>query len=130
MTVTSIGTDRRGGGSSFEGCNCEAICPCRSVGGEPGGPSTYGVCYGAVSWSITEGHFGEVDLGGLMAVLSLRYRDEVQPSTLWECVIYVDQQGTPEQQRALAEIFLGRAGGTVADQYGPAIGTVHAIVPA
>jgi hypothetical protein len=130
MTVTSIGTDWRVRGSYFEGCNCEAICPCRSVGGVPGGPSTYGVCYGAVSWSIVEGHFGDLDLSGLMAVLSLRYRDEVQPCTLWECVVYVDERGTPEQRAALAEIFLGRAGGTVADQYGPAIGTVHAVVPA
>jgi hypothetical protein len=26
----------------FEGCNCEPFCPCRSVHGRPGGPSTYG----------------------------------------------------------------------------------------
>src|SRR5882757_2149734 len=129
MTVTTR-TDWRVRGSYFEGCNCEAICPCRSVGGVPGGPSTYGVCYGAVSWSITEGHFGEVDLAGLMAVLSIRYHDEVQPSTLWEVVIYVDERGTPEQRAALADIFLGRVGGSVADQYGPAIGEVHEIVPA
>ena len=30
----------------------------------------------------------------------------------------------------LADIFLGRAGGTVAAQYGPAIGEVHAVRPA
>jgi hypothetical protein len=24
-------------GSYFEACNCEAICPCRSIGGRPGG---------------------------------------------------------------------------------------------
>ena len=30
--------DWRVRGSYFEGCNCEAICPCRSVGGRPGGP--------------------------------------------------------------------------------------------
>jgi hypothetical protein len=130
MTVTETRTDWRVRGSYFEGCNCEAICPCRSVGGQPGGPSSYGVCYGAVSWWISDGHFGDVDLSGLKCVLSLRYHDEVQPSTLWEVVIYVDERGTPEQQAALADIFLGRVGGTVAEQYGPAIGEVHEVVPA
>jgi hypothetical protein len=28
-------------GSYFEACNCDAICPCRSVGGGSGGPSSY-----------------------------------------------------------------------------------------
>src|SRR5437870_7660792 len=84
--------DWRVRGSYFEGCNCEAICPCRSVGGQPGGPSTYGVCYGAVSWHVLEGQFGPTDLSDLRAVLSIRYRDEVQPSTLWEVVLYVDDR--------------------------------------
>jgi hypothetical protein len=114
-------------GSYFEGCNCDAICPCRSVDGEPGGPSTYGVCYGAVSWHVDEGHADDVDLSGLDVVLTIRYHDDVQPSTPWEVVLYVDHRATPEQHDALADIFLGRAGGTVAAQYGPAIGEVHAI---
>ena len=29
-------------GAYFESCNCEAICPCRKIGGVPGGRSTYG----------------------------------------------------------------------------------------
>jgi hypothetical protein len=114
-------------GSYFEGCNCDAICPCRSVDGRPGGPSTYGVCYGAVSWHVDDGYADAVDLSGLDVVLMLRYRDDVEPSTQWEVVLYVDHRATPAQHDALADIFLGRAGGTVASQYGPAIGEVHAI---
>lgn len=114
-------------GSYFEGCNCEAICPCRSVGGEPGGPSTYGECYGALSWKIADGHFDGVDLSGLVVVMTLRYFDEVQPSTRWEVVLYVDEAANDQQLRACADIFLGRAGGTVAELYGPAIGEVHAV---
>jgi hypothetical protein len=117
-------------GSYFEGCNCEAVCPCRSIDGQPGGPSTYGVCYGAVSWHVDEGVAEGVDLAGLNAVLSLRYFDSVKPSTPWEVVLYVDERGDPDQREALADIFLGRAGGTVAAQYGPAIGDVHAVRPA
>ena len=117
-------------GSYFEGCNCEAICPCRSVHGRPGGPSTYGVCYGAVSWDVQHGHAGELDLSDRRVVLSIRYFDNVQPSTPWEVVLYVDHRADEAQTQALADIFLGRAGGTVAAQYGPAIGEVHAVRPA
>jgi len=114
-------------GSYFEACNCDAICPCRSVRGQPSGPSTHGVCYGTLSWLIEDGHAGRIDLSDLRVVLSLRYRDDVQPSTRWEVLLYVDERADAEQQQALADIFLGRAGGTVAAQYGPAIGQVHAV---
>jgi hypothetical protein len=117
-------------GSYFEGCNCEAICPCRSVGGRPGGPSSFGECFGALSWHVQEGYAGGIDLSDLRAVMSLRYLDRVQPSTPWEVVLYVDAQADNGQRAALADILLGRAGGTVARLYGPAIGEVHAVRPA
>ena len=114
-------------GTYFEACNCDAICPCRSVHGKPGGPSTYGVCYGSLSWHVQEGHAGSIDLSDRRVVMSLRYHDEVQPSTPWEVVLYVDEAASYEQLEALADIFLGRAGGSVMQLYGPAIGDVHAV---
>ena len=117
-------------GTYFEGCNCDAVCPCRSVGGRPGGRSTHGVCYGSVSWHVVDGHAGSVDLSGLDVVLSLRYHDDIDPSTPWEVVLYVDDRADGQQHEALASIFLGRAGGSVARLYGPVIGTVHAVRPA
>jgi len=126
--MTSLApTDWRVRGSYFEGCNCEAICPCRSVGGRPGGPSSFGECFGALSWDIHAGHADGIDLSGLRTVLSIRYYDRVQPSTPWEVVLYVDDRADEDQLNALADIFLGRAGGTVAQLYGPAIGDVHAV---
>jgi hypothetical protein len=123
----SVPTDWRVRGSYFEGCNCEAICPCRSVRGVPGGASTYGECFGALSWRIESGHADGVDLAGLLVVMTLRYFDRVQPSTRWEVVLYVDDRCDDAQLEALSAIFLGRAGGTVAAQYGPAIGEVLAV---
>ncbi len=117
-------------GSYFEGCNCEPVCPCRSIGGRPGGKSSYGECFGAVSWLITEGSSGDLDLSDLATVLSLRYHDDVEPSTPWEIVLYVDERADEAQRAALADIFLGRAGGTPMAQYAPAIGHVHAVRPA
>jgi len=114
-------------GTYFEGCNCEAICPCRSVSGRPGGPSSHGICFGALSWHIEHGHCGRLDLADRSVVLSLRYADDAQPSTPWEVVLYVDDEADDAAMDALADIFLGRAGGTVAELYGPAIGQVHAV---
>jgi hypothetical protein len=119
--------DWRVRGSYFEGCNCEAICPCRSVGGRPGGPSSFGECFGALSWHIHDGHADGVDLSGRRVVMSIRYLDRVQPSTPWQVVLYVDHSAGQDQQAALADIFLGRAGGTVAQLYGPAIGEVRSV---
>jgi hypothetical protein len=125
-----VTSDWQVAGTYFEGCNCEAICPCRTVHGVPGGPSTYGVCYGALSWHVQRGHAGSLDLSDRSVVLSLRYFDNVNPSTRWEVVLYVDHGADDTQTQALADIFLGRAGGTVAATYGRAIGEILAVRPA
>ena len=41
-------------GPYFEACNCEAICPCRTIGSRKGGLSTYGVCDFVLGWTIAE----------------------------------------------------------------------------
>jgi len=91
-------------GHYLEVCNCEAICPCRRINGVPGGRSTYGVCFGALTWRVDEGHTGEVDLGGSGAVMTFSYDDD-EPGSPWTLVLHVDG---PEE---LGEILLGRQGG-------------------
>jgi hypothetical protein len=103
-------------GTYLEACNCEAICPCRRIGGKQGGRSTYGICEGALSWAIEAGHCDEVDLSGLNAVLALRYSDDEQGSP-WTCFLYVDERGDDEQRGALKAIFTGELGGSAADQF-------------
>lgn len=100
-------------GSYFESCNCEAICPCRMVGGVKGGRSTYGVCYGALSWLIDEGLVGEVAVSGLAVALVMRYDDE--PGSPWTLALHVDERGSQEQQNAPADVFLGRLSGPHVD---------------
>jgi len=97
-------------GDYFESCNCEAICPCRTVGGVPGGRSTYGICMGVLSWLVHEGHADGVDLGGLAAALVIRYEDD-EPGSPWSFVVHVDERGTEEQSEALASILTGKLGG-------------------
>ena len=51
-------------GSYFEGCNCDAICPCRRIDGMVGGRSTHGVCFGVLTWRVDEGEAQGLDLSG------------------------------------------------------------------
>lgn len=97
-------------GDYFESCNCEAICPCRTVGGRPGGRSTYGICFGVLSWLIHVGHADGLDLSGLAAAFTIRYDDD-EPGSPWTFVVHVDERGSDAQREALAAILTGRLGG-------------------
>jgi hypothetical protein len=103
-------------GTYLEACNCEAICPCRRIGGRQGGRSTEGICLGSLSWQIDTGHAGDVELGGLRAVLANRYDDD-EPGSPWSFVLYLDERGDAPQREALEGIFLGRLGGTPEVQF-------------
>jgi len=113
-------------GSYFEACNCEPVCPCRSIGGRPGGRSTEGLCQFALSWHITAGSAPGVDLDGLDVVLAGFYYDD-EPGSPWRVVLYVDARADPDQHRWLADIFLGRVGGTTLRNFAAPIGEVHAV---
>ena len=97
-------------GQYLESCNCEAICPCRMTGGLPGGRSTYGECFGLLTWHLEDAAFDAVDLADLNVALACRYHDD-EPGSPWSLVLYVDETGDDEQRTALEAIFLGRAGG-------------------
>jgi hypothetical protein len=103
-------------GSYLEACNCEAICPCRRIGGRPGGRSTYGECFGALSWLVQQGLAGDVDLADMRAVMAGRYHDD-EPGSPWTFVLFVDARGDEYQRAAMAEIFTGRLGGTPGKQF-------------
>lgn len=97
-------------GSYFESCNCEAICPCRTIDGLPGGRSTYGECLGVLSWVIEEGHANDVSLDGLKVAFATRYHDD-DPGSPWSFVMYVDARADLAQRDALEGIYTGRLGG-------------------
>jgi hypothetical protein len=91
-------------GRYLEVCNCEAVCPCRRINGVPGGRSTHGICFGALTWRVDEGHIDGVDLSGSGAVMTYSYDDD-EAGSPWTLVLQVD--GPAE----LGEILLGRRGG-------------------
>jgi hypothetical protein len=98
------------GGSYFESCNCDPICPCRMVDGVKGRRSTYGICFGALAWLVEDGHVDDVDVSGLAVALVVRYDDD-EPGSPWTIVLYVDAAGNDRQRAMLADVFLGRLGG-------------------
>lgn len=118
-------------GTYFEVCNCEAVCPCRWEGERrKGQPSTYETCDFALSWRITEGRIGSLDLSGLSVMMAGTYSNHVTPRTPWRVILYVDDRGDTAQQRALTDIFLGRAGGTTLRNFAAGIGEIYAVRPA
>lgn len=134
MTRDSGGSSDRSwsvSGSYFEVCNCEAVCPCRWEGArKQGRPSSYETCDFALSWRITEGRIGSLDLSGLMVMMAGTYSNHIKPRTPWKVILYVDDKADAAQQRALADIFLGRAGGTTLKNFAAGIGEIYAVRPA
>jgi hypothetical protein len=92
-------------GTYLEACNCDPICPCRTIDGMSGGRSTHGVCFGALSWRVDEGNADDVDLAGSGAVMTYTYHDD-EPGSPWKLVLHLDG---PDE---LAQILLGRLGGS------------------
>jgi hypothetical protein len=97
-------------GAYLESCNCDAVCPCRMVGGVPGGRSTYGTCFGLLTWRIDEGNIEDVAVSGLAVALVCCYDDD-EPGSPWTITLHVDSRGTAEQRGALAALFLSGLGG-------------------
>lgn len=115
-------------GSYFEVCNCEAVCPCRWEGSRrQGQPSTYELCDFALSWRIIEGAADGMSLAGLAVVMAGTYSNHVKPRTPWRVMLYVDAGASSAQQSALADIFLGRAGGTTLSNFAAGIGEVYGV---
>lgn len=113
-------------GTYFEACSCLPICPCRQIGGRDGGRSTFGVCDFALSWWIMHGHREDVDLTDRKVVMVGSYDDDQRDSP-WTVSLFIDDQATAPQHAALADIFLGRVGGTPSRNYAPAIQTVAGV---
>ena len=91
-------------GTYFEGCNCEAACPCVFLS-----PPTEGECTVLIGWHIAEGHYGSVQLGGLNVAL-MAHSPGHMLQTKWKGALYFDDKATAQQKDSLTQIFTGQAG--------------------
>jgi len=90
---------------NIEGCNCNTGCGCR-FGGHP----DYGLCEAMHGFEIIEGHYDDVDLTGVRAVLAGKWPKAVHEGH-GHAVLFVDAAARPDQVAAVESIFRGQAGG-------------------
>lgn len=110
-------------GEYFENCNCDVVCPCEiSPGGFLTARPDPGYCNVLLVFHVTEGKYGDVDLSGLNVILAA-HTPGVMGEGNWSAALYLDAEGSPEQQQALGAVFSGHAGGPLA-AVTPLIGTV------
>lgn len=98
-------------GDYVEACNCDVTCQCIWLE-----PPDGNLCTVSIANHVREGHYGDVDLGGLSTVLLISTEEGVMfaPDTGWDVVLLIDDEASDEQRTALEDIYFGRAGGIFA----------------
>jgi len=86
----------------FTNCNCAYGCPCQF-----NALPTDGTCKGAMTFQITEGHFGDVDLGGLRAAAMFTFPGPVHEGN-GTVQFIVDESASDAQRDALLKIMQGQ----------------------
>lgn len=95
-------------GDYVEACNCDVACQCIWLE-----PPDDEVCTVSLAWNIRDGHYGDVDLGGLSVAMLIETEEGVMfgPGTQWDVVLLVDEAADDDQRAAIEDIYFGRAGG-------------------
>ena len=87
--------------TSWGNCNCDHCCPCQFEL-----RPTHGGCEGFEAIHIDRGHFGDVDLSGLRAVLVFQW-----PGAIFEgngvTQLVIDERADAEQRAALSTVLRG-----------------------
>jgi hypothetical protein len=93
-------------GDYFEGCNCDAICPCIFLL-DP----DKGYCNATIAWHIEKGHYDQIQVDDLNAVAVFAAPGNMFTGPKLKAAFYIDQKANQEQKDALSRIFSGQAGG-------------------
>lgn len=96
-------------GRLLEVCTCKVLCPCW-IGEDPDGKT----CEASLAYEIDKGEIDGVDVSGLTWVGVVHIPGNVFDGN-WREIAYLDEKATPEQEAALRRVFLGEAGGPIAD---------------
>lgn len=113
-------------GTYFEVWKCNAGYFRRRFGQNAGDQPACSACHFALSWHVREGAAAGVDLSDLSVVMVGRY-NSLRRKWPSHVLLFLDERGHERQCEALANIFLGRAGGRVSGHFGAAIEYVQAI---
>ena len=96
-------------GSSLEACTCEANCPCWA------GSEASDACDTVLSWRIDSGTIEGVDVSGRAVAVVADVPCSALPDGAAGATLYVDDEATSRQEKALLDAWTGRLGGLVAD---------------
>jgi hypothetical protein len=106
-------------GEWFKNCNCDAGCPC-DFNQRP----TQGYCEGLAAMKITEGHFGDVDMSGVICGGVVRWPGAIHEGN-GEIMPFVDEAASEDQRNAVFEIASGKHGDTFMEVFSFVCPTVH-----
>ena len=96
-------------GRLLEVCNCRVLCPCW-IGEDP----DFGTCDTIISWHIDKGAVNGVDVSGHTVAAVAHVPGNILKGN-WRAAVYLDDKVSPEQEKALLDVYTGKEGGPVGD---------------
>ena len=109
-------------GPHFVNCNCDYGCPCQF-----NALPSDGTCRAVVVWKIDEGHYGDVNLDGLVFVNTYGWPGAVHEGR-GEMQTIIDERADEAQRAAIAELARGEGaepGSIMIQIYRSMCDTVH-----
>ena len=97
-----MATEWRVRGTELVSCNCAYGCPCQF-----NALPTYGDCRASIGYEIEEGHFGDVKLDGLYAVLLVTWPGAIHEGNGTRQII-IDERADHGQRDALVKMIGGQ----------------------
>ncbi len=98
-------------GDSYGSCNCDHACPCQFEG-----RPTHGNCMGFEAFYVREGHFGDVDLAGVKAIVVYSW-----PGAIFEgggiTQAIIDEGASDAQRDAISRIVKGEETKEIANHW-------------
>ena len=98
------------GGSYFETCSCEVVCPCTAslaLGAD------YDRCKVTLVFNVRDGDVEGTDVSGL-TVAAVADTPKVMSEGNWRLGVFIDDSASDEQAEKLGGVFSGQLGGPMA----------------
>ena len=99
-------------GDWFDVCKCSVPCPCIFAQAP-----TYGDCEGVLAYHVNDGRYGETLLNGLNVLMVGGFTGNIWAGEAKDAKMgfFFDERANEQQREALQMIFMGKAGGFMAE---------------
>jgi hypothetical protein len=96
-------------GRLLEVCDCRVLCPCW-IGEDPDN----GTCDSVMAYHFDKGTIDGVDVTGTTIAIVAHLPGNILKGN-WRVAVYINDEASLDQQKALLTVYTGKAGGPVAD---------------